>query len=110
LEAVARTAAPHGFSPADIEQIHRHLFIEEHELDGGVMHLDANPRIARAWERLQDGVPHPTDLQLLGHELYESSWMRDNDNQNYVMAHQATLRAGFTWDEFGPESDGIQFR
>ncbi|MFI9272632.1 RHS repeat domain-containing protein [Kitasatospora sp. NPDC052896] len=110
LESVTQTAAPHGFSSSDIEQIYSHLFIEEHELDNGLMRFDANPRIARAWERLQDGVPHPTDIELLRHEIYESSWMRDNGNQNYVMAHQATLDAGFAWDEFGPEADGISYR
>ncbi|QMU73444.1 hypothetical protein [Streptacidiphilus sp. P02-A3a] len=86
------------------------MFTEEHELDVGTMRFDANPRIARAWERLQDGIPHSTDFELLSHELYESSWMSDNGNQNYVLAHQATLDAGFTWDEFGPEADGIPFR
>jgi hypothetical protein len=107
---VAQTAALHGFSSSDIEQIYNHLFNEEHELDAGIARFDANPRIARAWERLQNGVPDSTDVELLRHELYESSWMRDNGNQNYVMAHQATLDAGFTWDEFGPEADGIYFR
>lgn len=110
LDQVTQTAEPHGFSRQDIEQIHNHLFIEEHELDAGFMRFDANPRIARAWERLQNGETHPTDIELLRHELYESSWMRDNGSHHYVSAHQAALDAGFTWDEFGPEADGIPYR
>lgn len=110
LEAVMQTAGPHGFSPDDIAQIHDHLFIKEHELDAGTMRFDANPRIARAWERLQNGAPHPTDIELLRHERYESSWMRNTGDPNYVRAHQAALDAGFTWNEFGPEADGISFR
>ncbi|MFF1309026.1 FG-GAP-like repeat-containing protein [Streptomyces sp. NPDC058307] len=106
LGAVKQTAGPHGFSASDIDQIFNHLFVEKHQLDAGMMRFDANPRIARAWERLQDGVPHSSDFDLLRHELYESSWMRDHGDQNYRRAHQATLDAGFTWDENAPYEEG----
>ena len=68
-----QTAAPHGFAASDIDQIFNHLFAEKHELDAGMMRFDANPRIARAWERSQDGVPHRSDFDLLRYELCESS-------------------------------------
>jgi RHS repeat-associated protein len=110
LDRVAQTAASHGYSAADINQIYHHLFIEVHQLDAGMMRFDANPRIARAWERLQDGNPHPSDFDLLAHELYESNWMRQHGDQNYRRAHQATLDAGHTWDEHAPAADGIGFR
>ncbi|MFH8290293.1 DUF6531 domain-containing protein [Streptomyces sp. NPDC018059] len=110
LDRVAQSAASHGYSAADINQIYRHLFIETHQLDAGMMRFDANPRIARAWERLQDGNPHPSDFDLLAHELYESNWMRQHGDQNYRRAHQATLDAGRTWDEHAPAADGIGFR
>lgn len=93
-----------------INQIYNHLFIESHQLDAGMMRFDANPRIARAWERLQNGNPHPSDFDLLAHELYESNWMRQHGDQNYRRAHQATLDAGHTWDEHAPAADGIGFR
>ncbi|MCZ9340899.1 hypothetical protein NGM37_24365, partial [Streptomyces sp. TRM76130] len=110
LDEVAHTAAPHGYSADDISQIYNHLFIEEHELDAGMMRFDANPRIARAWERLQNGTPHASDFDLLAHELYESDWMRQHRSQNYRLAHQAALDAGRTWDEHAPAADGIGFR
>lgn len=110
LGAVSESASTYGFSSEDIDQIYNHLFTEPHELDDGTRLFDANPRIARAWERLQDGDPHPSDIGLLKHELHESSWMRDNGNQNYRLAHQATLDAGYPWDEDGPERDGIPYR
>ncbi|MFF9623794.1 DUF6531 domain-containing protein [Streptomyces griseosporeus] len=110
LDRVAQTAASHGYSAADINQIYNHLFVEAHQLDAGMMRFDANPRIARAWERLQDGNPHPSDFDLLAHELYESNWMREHGDQNYRRAHQATLDAGHTWDEHAPAADGIGFR
>jgi RHS repeat-associated protein len=110
LDRVAQTAASHGYSAADIDQIYNHLFIETHQLDAGMLRFDANPRIARAWERLQNGNPHPSDFDLLAHELYESNWMRQHGDQNYRRAHQATLDAGHTWDEHAPAADGIGFR
>ncbi|MFJ2137072.1 DUF6531 domain-containing protein [Streptomyces sp. NPDC087228] len=110
LGRVAQTAASHGYSAADINQIYNHLFVESHQLDAGMLRFDANPRIARAWERLQNGNPHPSDFDLLAHELYESNWMRQHGDQNYRRAHQATLDAGRTWDEHAPAADGIGFR
>ncbi|MGJ5894679.1 hypothetical protein ACSCBZ_22380 [Streptomyces niveiscabiei] len=46
LDRVAQTAASHGYSKTDINQIYNHLFIESHELDAGMLRFDANPRIA----------------------------------------------------------------
>jgi hypothetical protein len=57
LDRVAQTAASHGYS------------VESHQLGAGMLRFDANPRIARAWERLQNGNPHPSDFDLLAHEL-----------------------------------------
>ncbi len=110
LDRVAQTAASRGYSAADINQIYNHLFVELHQLDAGMLRFDANPRIARAWERLQNGNPHPSDFDLLAHELYESNWMRQHGDQNYRRAHQATLDAGHTWNEHAPAADGIGFR
>ncbi|MFF8438146.1 hypothetical protein [Streptomyces bacillaris] len=76
LDRVAQTAASRGYSAADINQIYNHLFVELHQLDAGMLRFDTNPRIARAWERLQNGNPHPSDFDLLAHELYESNRMR----------------------------------
>ncbi|WP_428933674.1 hypothetical protein [Streptomyces sp. ACT015] len=73
LDRMAQTAASHGYSAADINQIYNRLFIERHQLDAGMLRFDANPRIARAWERLQNHNPHPSDFDLLAHELYESN-------------------------------------
>ncbi len=110
LDRVAQTAASRGYSAADINQIYNHLFVELHQLDAGMLRFDANPRIAKAWERLQNGNPHPSDFDLLAHELYESNWMRQHGDQNYRRAHQATLDAGRTWNEHAPAADGIGFR
>lgn len=109
--AVAATAAEHGFTSADIQQIKDHLFNEEHLLDSyghaSMGRFDANPRIAEAWVRLKNGVPHPADIDLLRHELYESNHMRETGSQSYKAAHQATIDAGHTWDPAAAAHDGF---
>ena len=113
IDEVARTAAAAGFSQQDIEQIYSHLFVEEHVLDrygeSAISRFDEDPSIAEAWMRLEDGSPHPSDFDLLRHELNESNWMRENGSQNYSAAHQATLDAGFTWDPYAAARDGLGY-
>ncbi|GGL98983.1 hypothetical protein GCM10011594_18650 [Nakamurella endophytica] len=82
----------HRLDEGDLEQIKRHLFTDEHVLeygDGAVVlgRFDADPDIAEAWYRLRAGSPADSDLVLLHHELYESSWLRDHPGSTYVDAH-----------------------
>jgi hypothetical protein len=72
--------------------------------------FDANPRIAEAWERLRNGDPHPADVDLLRHELYESDYMRQTGNPSYSEAHRAANDAGYTWDPEAAARDGYGFR
>ncbi|MEU6286693.1 putative T7SS-secreted protein [Streptomyces sp. NPDC046988] len=110
IDNIARTAADHGFSRSEVEQIKNHLFHEEHLLDSYgdafTARFDANPRIAEAWQRLDSGNPHPADIDLLRHELHESNYMRDTGNQSYSTAHKATIDAGYTWDQAAAARDG----
>ncbi|MEU9353166.1 hypothetical protein AB0D65_19730 [Streptomyces griseoloalbus] len=66
LDRVAQTATSHGYSAADINHIHNLLFVESHQLDAGMLRFDANSRIARNWERLRNGNPHPSDFRSAG--------------------------------------------
>jgi hypothetical protein len=113
LDKVAATAAEHGFSAADIQQIFKHVFVDEHELDmfgeNLVARFDANPHMAEAWMRLQDGIPHAADIDLLRHELTESTWMATHGSQSYSAAHQAAIDAGHTWDEQAAARDGLGY-
>ncbi|MER8098204.1 RHS repeat-associated core domain-containing protein [Streptomyces goshikiensis] len=59
LDRVAQTAASHGYSAADINQIYNHLYIESHQLDAGMLRFDANPRIARAWNASRTEIRIP---------------------------------------------------
>ncbi|MEU3176521.1 putative T7SS-secreted protein [Streptomyces sp. NPDC007000] len=110
VDNVAKTAAGHGFSRSEIEQIKSHLFHEEHLLDSYgdayMARFDANPRIAEAWQRLDKGNPHRSDIDLLRHELHESNYMRETGDQSYSAAHGATIDAGYTWDQAAAARDG----
>lgn len=111
IDAVAATAAEHGFTPGDIRQIKDHLFNEEHLLDSygsaTMGRFDANPRIAEAWVRLRNGNAHAADIDLLRHELHESTHMAETGSQSYKAAHQATIDAGHTWDPAAAARDGF---
>ncbi|GAA2395271.1 hypothetical protein Cme02nite_55440 [Catellatospora methionotrophica] len=111
---VAATAAEHGFTPDDVIQIKNHLFHEEHLLDyfppGEMARFDPNPRIAEAWQRLANGTPHPADLNLLRHELYESQHMARTGDPSYMKAHNATIEAGHPWNEGAAAADGLGFQ
>lgn len=111
---VAATAARYGLTPDDIAQIKNHLFQEEHLLDyfppGEMARFDPNPRIAEAWQRLAGGTPHPADIDLLRHELYEAQHIARTGDPSYMNAHTATNKAGFTWDEEAAARDGLGFQ
>jgi uncharacterized protein YukE len=110
IDNVAASAAEHGFSRSDVQQIKNHLFEEEHLLDSYgdayMARFDSNPRIAEAWQRLANGDPHPADIDLLRHELHESNHMRSTGSQSYSEAHRATIDAGYTWDQAAAARDG----
>jgi hypothetical protein len=112
VDAVTESAREHGFSRGDIQQVKDHLFYDQHLLDRYPDYVrtdrfDANPRIAEAWDRLTWGHPHESDIELLRHELYESTWMIENNSRSYNGAHQATLDAGLGWDAEAAARDGL---
>lgn len=114
IDQIAGNVQQHGLSTDDIRQIKNHVFNEEHLLDryppGEMRRFDANPRMAEAWQRLADGNPHPSDIDLLRHELYESNHMRQSGSQSYTAAHDATNAAGHTWDPEAAARDGLGYQ
>ncbi|MDM5187372.1 hypothetical protein QUF99_08580 [Bacillus sp. DX4.1] len=69
------------------ERINR---IKEHILDRGVDRFDPNLGIARAWQRLEKGIHHENDIQLLKHGYFESQFERIFKT-NYKTAHRKTV-------------------
>lgn len=118
VDDIATHAAEYGFTRDEIAQIKSHVFEEEHLLDSYVDYgipaemarFESNPRMAEAWLRLREGNPHPEDITLLRHELYESNYMRDTGNPSYAEAHAATIDAGLAWDGEAPSREGTGFQ
>ncbi|TNM32157.1 WXG100 family type VII secretion target [Streptomyces sedi] len=118
VDGIAANVAEYGFTRDEIAQIKSHVFEEDHLLDyyvdygvpAEVARFESNPRMAEAWQRLQQGTPHPEDITLLRHELYESNYMRDTGNPSYNEAHRATVEAGLGWDGEAPSRDGLGFQ
>ncbi|MGN9918467.1 WXG100 family type VII secretion target [Micromonospora palomenae] len=95
-----------GFSPAEIEQIRRHIFFEEHPMDdyaGGIIHqrYDPSAPMAEAWLRLRRGSPLPEDYALLEHELAESRYYGAHPQADYREAHLAANRVS-NWEDSIP--------
>lgn len=82
-----------GIPDFQVRRIKNHLFNQEHRLDDGLRRFDADPEIANAWRRLQQGDHTPNDLQLLQHELFESKF-EGVFKTDYRTAHDAANRAG----------------
>ncbi len=93
---IASIARNSGMSEAQVGRVRDHLFFKEHRLDDGLRRFDADPSIANAWARLQQGDHVASDIALLKHELFESRF-EGIFKTDYRTAHNATLRSGRTW-------------
>lgn len=92
---VDRIAEFSPYSHKEVTVIKNHLFINDHVLDDRVGRFDADPLIANAWVRLDQGSYGPKDLQLLEHELFEARFESLFDT-DYRTAHDAANRSGRT--------------
>ena len=81
------------YSARQVKTIKDHLFYNTHQLDDGIARFDADPLIANAWSRLQEGTHVTKDLQLLEHELFEARFEALFDT-DYRTAHDAANRSG----------------
>ncbi|MFG1674602.1 WXG100 family type VII secretion target [Micromonospora sp. NPDC049282] len=106
LTDVPRLDGSRGFSPAEVEQIRRHIFFEEHPMDdyaGGILRqrYDPSAPMAEAWLRLRRGDPLPEDFKLLEHELAESRYYRTHPDADYREAHLAANQVS-NWEDAIP--------
>ena len=82
---VERIAKNTGYSVETIQQIKNYLFMEAHDLEGGVKKFSPCLEIAQSWQRLmskdkKDIKPH--DLILIAHEVYESNLVKSGLRQD----------------------------
>lgn len=85
-------------TPAQLDQVRRHVFEEEHLLDSGPARFDADPDMSEAFLRLRNGEGTATDRLLLQHELAESDYLRAHPNATYREAH-AHANGAANWED-----------
>lgn len=90
---VAAIAKNTGISEARVARIKDHVFNRSHQLDDGVRRFDADPEIANAWRRMENGSHTPKDIDLMNHELFESKF-EGIHKTDYRTAHDAANRSG----------------
>jgi hypothetical protein len=90
---VASISKNTGISETKIARIKDHVFNQKHILDDALRPFDADPDIANAWHRLENGSFTSKDLQLLEHEYFESRFER-LFKTNYRTSHDAANRSG----------------
>ena len=90
---VAAIAKNTGISEARVARIKDHVFNRTHQLDDGVRRFDADPEIANAWRRMENGSHTSKDIDLMNHELFESKF-EGIHKTDYRTAHDAANRSG----------------
>ncbi|AJH63842.1 WXG100 family type VII secretion target [Bacillus cereus] len=92
-----------GWSDKRIQRIKDHVFIKDHQLpDNRVGKFDPDFGIARAWQRLEQGIHHENDIKLLKHEYFESRF-EGIFKVDYATAHAKTVESGRPWK--APDSE-----
>jgi len=80
-------------SETKIARIKDHVFNQKHILDDALRPFDADPDIANAWHRLENGSFTSKDLELLEHEYFESRFER-LFKTNYRTSHDPANHSG----------------
>lgn len=104
ITAIAKSS---GMSEERVRRIEHRLFHADHVIryqngEQVIKRFDAHPKIANAWQRLQEGASGPRDIDLLKHEIFESRFEAIH-RTDYLDAHRAPERSGRVWD---PEDGG----
>lgn len=90
-----KIAAHTPFKESAIEEIRKHVFLNEHYLDGKMQRFAADFEQSQAWQRLTEGRGTDVDLIFLKHEYVELTQMRLH-GYNYDEAH-AIANSKFNW-------------
>lgn len=97
-EDVLKISQNTGLPESQIQRIKNHVFFKDHELNNGSTgRYDADPDIANAWNRLEQGDYTQIDIDLLNHEIRESL-VEGIFKVPAQKAHEATVNKGFDWN------------
>ncbi len=102
---IARIASNSKKSYNDVEQIVKHIFIENHRFsDGSVKRFDPDINIVAALERLKTNEHTDKDILLLNHELSELTYMKNKKYNIYEDAHKMANQT-FNWEKITENED-----
>lgn len=102
---IARIASNSKKSYNDVEQIVKHIFIENHRFsDGSVKRFDPDVNIVAALERLKTNEHTDKDILLLNHELSELTYMKNKKYNIYEDAHKMANQT-FNWEKITENED-----
>jgi len=102
---VSKVAKNTGWDINDVQQIKNHMFIDDIKFASGeIKQFPPDYEQAVAWERLINGQFYESDILLIKHELYESTYMKLNACVQDI-AHEATDKV-FNWAELLKKSLG----
>ncbi|RBY86108.1 toxin glutamine deamidase domain-containing protein [Blastococcus sp. TF02A-26] len=128
LRDTARLDGSTGFSRAELEQVLRHVVVDEHLLNDPetnlptrVARFDPDADMAEAFLRVLRGRPTPADVLLLEHEVAEAQYLAAQPDATYRQAHayanrradweaQTRERTGETiegWEVAGGDPRGV---
>lgn len=97
----AKKIAKHtDFTVEQVEEIRKHLFINEYMLDGEMQRFAVDYYQAVTWQKLCEGKNiTDTDILFLKHEHYELTLMKEK-GYNYDRAHNITNKNYNWWERY----------
>jgi hypothetical protein len=95
-----------GFTYDEILNAKNNVMRDEHAVDNkyedgaiDIKQFDADPEIAAAWIRLQQGEGNEYDIMLLEHEIAEYNYWQDHPEATYSEAHDAANEVS-NWEDY----------
>lgn len=93
---IAAVASSSGKSREKVRAAYEHVFIREHDLEGGRRRFDPDYDMAQSWQRLREGrTVFEHDLTLIEHEAREAMYM--DKGMTYAEAHAKTCAEGYNY-------------
>lgn len=93
---IAAVASSSGMGLEKVRTAYEHVFIREHDLEGGHRRFDPDYDMSQSWQRLREGktvLEH--DLTLIEHEAREAMYM--DAGMTYGEAHAKTCEDGYNY-------------
>lgn len=93
---IAAVASSSGMGLEKVRTAYEHVFIREHDLEGGHRRFDPDYDMSQSWQRLREGkTVFEHGLTLIEHEAREAMYM--DAGMTYGEAHAKTCEDGYNY-------------